>query len=296
MTDLILRKAAELKNSCRLLEYYRVLNLNEDKSEEILQELLTYQNDDGGFGNALEPDFRLPKSSAMATAKAISILEEIHTSKKEKTIKEIINYLETSMLEDYSFDIVPQEVNNFPRAIWWNYEQRDQFTFGNPNPELYGFLINYKNYVSSLDIQQLKHKMIDYILDVEKEDVSMNSIYSMLRFYNRVDDNVKFMITPKLKLLIKNKIELDPDLWDDYVLEPYKIYVITPKFAFDYNDLLNQNMKKVTNTLLTSTIKPNWSWMQYDEVFNQIKPEWEGILTFEGLKALKKYSSRFHSF
>ena len=35
-----------------------------------------FQNDDGGFGRALEPDFRLPASSAIATAVGFQYLRE----------------------------------------------------------------------------------------------------------------------------------------------------------------------------------------------------------------------------
>ena len=33
--------------------------------------LVAFRNEDGGFGNALEPDFRLPASSPMATSMAL---------------------------------------------------------------------------------------------------------------------------------------------------------------------------------------------------------------------------------
>jgi hypothetical protein len=36
--------------------------------ENVVDELKAYQNEDGGFGNGLEPDFRCKESSALATA------------------------------------------------------------------------------------------------------------------------------------------------------------------------------------------------------------------------------------
>lgn len=33
--------------------------------EQVISELAKYQNEDGGFGHGLEPDFRLPASSPM---------------------------------------------------------------------------------------------------------------------------------------------------------------------------------------------------------------------------------------
>jgi len=42
--------------------------------EQILVELGGFQNSNGGFGNALEPDLRAPESSALRTTFALDIL------------------------------------------------------------------------------------------------------------------------------------------------------------------------------------------------------------------------------
>jgi hypothetical protein len=47
-----------------LFEYY----LQKGERTRIIEELKKYQNDDSGFGNGLEPDFRQPLSSPMATS------------------------------------------------------------------------------------------------------------------------------------------------------------------------------------------------------------------------------------
>lgn len=76
-----------------LYEYY----FEEGTSENIVKELKRYQNEDGGFGNALESDFRLPDSSPMATSIGIRILSEIEEIKDTKDIiKSSIGYLEST--------------------------------------------------------------------------------------------------------------------------------------------------------------------------------------------------------
>ncbi|MBN2983028.1 hypothetical protein [Cohnella algarum] len=42
---------------------------------EVLKELAEFQNPDGGFGCGLEPDLRCKESSALATTRALDILE-----------------------------------------------------------------------------------------------------------------------------------------------------------------------------------------------------------------------------
>ncbi|MFB5759843.1 hypothetical protein [Paenibacillus medicaginis] len=61
------RAAAFMKHEARSLE--RALFEYEFESgsfHAVLTELKIYQNEDGGFGNGLEPDLRCPESSALA--------------------------------------------------------------------------------------------------------------------------------------------------------------------------------------------------------------------------------------
>lgn len=45
--------------------------------ERVVAELARFQNDDGGFGYALEPDLRTPSSSALATGIGLHMLKEL---------------------------------------------------------------------------------------------------------------------------------------------------------------------------------------------------------------------------
>ena len=46
-------------------------------ADAVLAELASYQNEDGGFGNSLEPDIRTSTSSAIATTVGFQVLREI---------------------------------------------------------------------------------------------------------------------------------------------------------------------------------------------------------------------------
>ena len=47
------------------------------QADLVFVELLKYQNVDGGFGNALEPDIRMTESSPIATTVAFQYINEI---------------------------------------------------------------------------------------------------------------------------------------------------------------------------------------------------------------------------
>ena len=81
--------------NARPLDIARWKYLFENGSEEdILIALSVYQNEDGGFGNALEPDYWNPNSSPVQTWVATEIIKEINLNdKNHPIIQGILNYL-----------------------------------------------------------------------------------------------------------------------------------------------------------------------------------------------------------
>ena len=54
---------------------------------EVRRALAAFQNEDGGFGRALEPDFRLPASSAIATSLAFRHLREAMVPARDPMVR-----------------------------------------------------------------------------------------------------------------------------------------------------------------------------------------------------------------
>ena len=96
----------------------------ENKSNQaVVDELLKFQNPDGGFGNSLEPDFFNPDSSPIATNDAITTLFRVNAiNKNADIVKGIVRYLEShdSFNEDKKRWLFAIDSNkNYPHAIWW---------------------------------------------------------------------------------------------------------------------------------------------------------------------------------
>ncbi|MBA2875430.1 prenyltransferase/squalene oxidase repeat-containing protein [Thermaerobacillus caldiproteolyticus] len=112
-----------LKSKARKLE--RALfefEFENGSKEHVVKQLKTYQNEDGGFGNGLEPDFRCKESSALATAIGLHYLSRADADETDEMVKKAVNYLlNTFNKEKMGWQIVPKEVKTAPRASWWNY-------------------------------------------------------------------------------------------------------------------------------------------------------------------------------
>ena len=117
-----------MKEKSRHIDELLILSLFKNQDEEIINELKKYQNADGGFGHCLEPDVRMPDSSVLATTRAVIVLHEVKEKRvKIKMIEDIVHYFESQYDNDRKgFYMVSKEVNNYPRAVWWNYEDIDK--------------------------------------------------------------------------------------------------------------------------------------------------------------------------
>src|SRR5882724_6054484 len=98
-------------------------HLYNGSAQIVLKELKKFQNADGGFGNALEPDMRLPQSTALATWRALQIMNEADTPHNNEMLQRALQYLIGTYDETrVGWPIVQPEVDDYPHAPWWNYK------------------------------------------------------------------------------------------------------------------------------------------------------------------------------
>lgn len=278
-----------IKEKGRMIDYYLVKGLLENTDSFIIQELKKFQNDDYGFGNSLEPDIRMPHSSIACTNIAVEILNQVKDQSLTFELKkQIVSYYESTYIEKLGrWRMVDEKVENYPRAIWWNYDSVDSFTYGNPNPEIIGFLYQNMNFLKKININNEINKVINYINKEFLEHASLHSILSVLRFYSKMDKDVKYLIKEKLQIAIIKELEKTGGNWDEYGLEPYKISLIDKSFLDLRKDEYNQNLIHYKQRITEGLIEPNWEWFQFSEIFNECRYEWNGYLTYNVLKALK---------
>jgi hypothetical protein len=111
--------------------------------EAVLSVLRAYQNEDGGFGNALEPDIRCPHSQPVPTEMALHIMEEIEAF-DGSILEGMVRYLSQITVKDSGgFPLAFRSVNDYPHAPWWKTE-RDNHASMNPTGTIMGLLLKQK--------------------------------------------------------------------------------------------------------------------------------------------------------
>lgn len=127
------------------LAVYKYFFENES-NQAVVDELLKFQNADGGFGNAIEPDFFNPNSSPVATNDAIITLCRVNAlDKYSEIVKNIVRYLEShdSFDKDKKRWLFAIDSNkDYPHAIWWE-KKGDGISGFNPSVSLAAFLVCY---------------------------------------------------------------------------------------------------------------------------------------------------------
>lgn len=284
MVDLNITLQTVLNNG-RVLDYYLIKNLYKPCEEEVIAELLKYQNTDGGFGHALEPDAQLPESSVLATDIAVEILESLKGEYIE--IKANICKFYITQFNGETFQFVPKQVDEHPHAIWWNYDTLDGFGRFNPTPEVLGFLYKYK-YLHSFDIDTEVEKMISLIQNEFLPNKSEHSLYSVIKFYNYLGKPIA--LEKVINQNIKELITLKEEEWKNYTPEPYKLVDKNGSLYSKYEEAYLRNIEYIKNNQSDDGVwYPEWKWFQYDEVFeSKARFEWMGYITYQKLKIIKE--------
>ena len=126
MNKTVLQKARNyIYCNARPLDFARWQYYFENSSKgAILKALSAYQNEDGAFGHALEPDMWNPNSSPMQTWTATEILWEIgFNDNTNPIIQGILRYLASGKdFEGRVWYNSGQCNNDYPHAPWWHTE------------------------------------------------------------------------------------------------------------------------------------------------------------------------------
>jgi hypothetical protein len=105
--------------------------------EQVLAALHPYQNPDGGFGNALEPDKRCPDSQPVDAEMALHVLVEIGGD--APTVSRLCDYLVTITTSEGGVPFALPSVRDFPHAPWWDTAESPPASI-NPTASIAGLL------------------------------------------------------------------------------------------------------------------------------------------------------------
>lgn len=280
-----------VKTHGRHLEALLLESITKSNHTEIIQALETYQNEDGGFGHGLEPDSLLPLSTAVDTEFAIIMLSQVGIVHEDMN-KKIIDYLENTYDKALGFwPISRPEINDYPRAVWWNYDTNESFGKLNPTATFIGFLYQYAPN-TIIDVNSHINSIKDYILNTPVDQFDEHEIFCLVRCLGAIPEMDTEAIQNKMNDVIENLIETSSEKWASYVPEPVK-YITSPNHPLykKYADIVEENIDFNIKQMKEGVWWPKHIWYQYDDVFEaKAKYHWMGYYTFENFKKLNDFN------
>lgn len=241
--------------------------------EAVLDRLAAYQNPDGGFGHALEPDNFCPESAPLQTWKAIGVLREIDmTDGTHPIIQGILRYLESGKDFDREkrqwLNCVPS-TNHYPHAIWWEYQEGEDLFIYNPTASLAGWIIRFAPKESALYEMgvSLVREAVSFLCE-EKPLEEMHALRCFIELYedcSRVSADWIDMdaFRRRLEMLIRKNICADDSKWmTEYVAKPSVLINSRQSLCYEeYAEAIQKECDEILRTQLPDgsfVITFNW--------------------------------------
>ncbi|RKP53212.1 hypothetical protein D7Z26_15915 [Cohnella endophytica] len=260
--------------------------------DEVLRELLRYQNDDGGFGKGLEPDLRCEESSALATTTAMQSLVRL-TESAIPLIERAMRYFRNSYSDSGNgWDIIPKEAEQAPRAIWWEYGAFKD-NWGNPNAEIAGYFNRFTDLAGSHG-SEFADRLNGYALRHLRESCDLREMHEMLcyvRWQETLPAETRHEISGQLDEFVDNCVIADPGDRIGYGGYPLMVVQSTEdRYYSKYADVLPGDLDRLIESQSAEGCwSPNWAWGRYDEAWETAKMEWQGVLTLQALRTLRNF-------
>ncbi len=114
--------------------------------DEVVRAISYYQNEDGGFGNAIDADSWNPESTPYSTSHAVRVMRMVgFTDITHPIYTALLGYLEHTPYQNelgWMFT-VPSNLDH-PHAIWWEYEgERNKLETPGLSGHICGFALRY---------------------------------------------------------------------------------------------------------------------------------------------------------
>ena len=267
---------------------------NGGSKAEIVEELLKYQNTDGGFGNALEADILLPDSSATASAEAIFMAYGYELDCSEEWFAKLLDYFENSVQSIPSFwEAVPQKIQEYPHPPWWGYDPDEKFT-PNPRAVIASAMIAHGTVKQKEIGLKVAVKCLEYLASNEfcgdHESYCLIALIEKLQHINSplINDDVIASMNHR----IAANVCYDESKWGEYQPQPVNFADSPSSPWYDcVKSGIENNLKYLLDNINEDGVwTPNFSWGTDSAASREATKNWTGCITVGRAKIFKNFN------
>ncbi len=284
MTTPLLRAQDFVWRNARLLERHLFAWLFANGSREpVLQALRAYQNDDGGFGNALEPDKRCPPSQPVDVELAFYTLDTLG-SFDDAMVMRACDFLASIATPAGGVPFALPSVRLYPRAPWWQADDNLPASL-NPTAAIVGLLLKHK----------IKHPWVDpatafcWRAIAESETRQFHELMPMITFLEYAPDRLQ--AERELKRVAARILEPGVVTMETYA-EGYVKYPLdwAPRPDSFCRHLFSDQVIETHLRALAARQQEDGGWLiNWETISPMVSLEWRGIVTLKALQVLQAY-------
>ena len=274
--------------------------------EAVLDALSFYQNEDGGFGNALEPDSWNPNSAPYTTAHAIGILTKIgFTDVRHPIVNGILRFLDGgAYFSENGWEWSIPTNNDYPHAPWWNFRRADSATQFGLSCDIACFVLSVCEKDSALYGKTVTviQNIVDGLRKPIEYDVAGGNVHGIcnlaqaLRKHDMLEKFDAAFLPETAKKMVANAIGLD-DTKRKEVGRSVLEYAGNPESVYynDYKDAAQQELDLLIQTRPGRSVWGiNWTWYEnmekYTDAFAISENWWKGIRAVSNMRVLKSFN------
>ncbi|MGB8346180.1 MAG: hypothetical protein WCD86_14950 [Ktedonobacteraceae bacterium] len=271
--------------NARLIERFLFSYLFDHGAKEpVLAALRAYQNADGGFGNALEPDKRCPSSQPQDIEFALHILDTIDAM-HDPLVTRACDYLVTITTPEGGVPFALPSVNAYPHAPWWTVDDNPPPSL-NPTAAIAGLLLKHG----------IRHPWIEtasafcWRQIAETSTDEFHTLIPVITFLEHVSDRER--AERELQRIVTRisqpgVIELNPDA-QGYVQKPLD-WAPTPQSYC--RRLFTDDVIQAHLAALANRQQSDGGWpITWDALSPAVETEWRGWTTIAALRTLDAYA------
>ncbi len=273
---------------------------------DVFAALAAYQNDDGGFGHALEPDLRTPDSSVLATTHALQTLREVDAPAEHPLVQGALRFLLGAFdAEQARWPLIPPTANNAPHAPWWTVGPDHATWFRhyavNPRAEVLAHLYHYlhaadappQDEAAGEIIEAAERALLSHLAALE-QPLDFNELLCAIRLVETIEapEHLRMTAQHAVRESLPATMATDAEAWEAYSLQPVAVAPApSAAFAAEAAPYLAANLdQRVAAQETDGAWTPLWSW---GDLFPDTWPvafrEWQSVLTLDALRQLAAY-------
>ena len=290
-----------LQCNARPLEWALYLQKFENGSvEAVLDALAAYQNPDGGFGYALEPDDWNQNSTLNATVYAMQLMMGIGVS-HHPLMDGALRFLQSgACFQKEEWQFCTPSSREFPHAPWWGMSE-EEAKEENPGVtnKVAGLLLELCQPEDSLYQTALRVARRSFPVFMQLPPKGEREVegYALL-----LPHWIRLGVAPDPEKAIRRMLEIgnavierDPSRWPDYVPRPSSVISTPESPLYPMNqEIVEQELDYLIDTLSTNGVwEPNWTWYNtielYPEAYAISRNWWRSILAIGHLSFIRVF-------